>query len=151
MARKWDDEMMFAVMRGLGVLGSPPPKSKFTSICDEHDCSVRETCTGAPETRVSDCPAFSSGWVLTRKQMQAAHIVRQSNLDPGPPSADIPDIDSKTQTTGDATLEKYTLIYTERFTVLPPVVDANAAGTLKVDSGHIATSPAYRLAIFKRR
>jgi len=84
---------------------------------------------------------------LTKKQMQAAHIVRTANLDPDPLPVDInPDV----QRLGEAMLLVYSLRYTPRFTVLVPAVD-DAVGTLRVSAGHVATHPAYRLAVFKKR
>jgi len=62
MAKKWDDEMIVSVMRGLGVFGEPLPAQEFSSICAEQKCSLRNTCTGEPGTRLADCPIFTEDW-----------------------------------------------------------------------------------------
>jgi hypothetical protein len=53
---------------------------------------------------------------------------------------------------GKAVLEEYDLSYTQRFRMgLDPDMPAGAQGTLRVDAGYIASTEAYRLAIFRKR
>ena len=108
--------------------------------------------------------------MLTRDEMLAAHFARKLDLNPnytvtGPERARAwsrehadPELNPNDQDEsermyrlGKKVLEKYTLSYSERFTVLPPDVPAGVVGTIRVDAGHIATSPAYRLAAFRKR
>jgi hypothetical protein len=93
--------------------------------------------------------------MLTQSQMNKGHLARQVALDPlGQIATGDAEYDARRTeyiAEGKQILKEYTLTYSERFTVLPPETPADAAGVLKVDSGHLATSPAYRLAIFRKR
>ena len=108
--------------------------------------------------------------MLTRDEMLAAHFERQIDLDPNyevegaararqwsrensDPELNptLQDRDEELYRLGKQVLERYTLSYSERFTALPPKMPDGVAGTLRVNAGYIATSPAYRVALFRRR
>ena len=93
---------------------------------------------------------------LTEERMLEANFARQVALDPSPvPTTGDEKADAEIAEEikrGQVVLEEYSLRYSARFTVLVPKIDrSDVSGVVKVVSGYIATSPAYRLAIFKKR
>jgi len=95
---------------------------------------------------------------LTNEEMIAAHVARQISLDPsGPIYNEIEGPDAKRMREqhrlGKKILRQYSLTYTHRYRIgtAHPDTPANAAGILEVDSGHIATQEARRIAVFKHK
>jgi len=98
--------------------------------------------------------------------MKAAHYARQTDLDPDLIGKDQDRAAARARETGSdeskardqyalgkEILALFTLTYSERFVVgtVQPTVPENVVAYTTVDAGHLATSPAQRLALFRCR
>ena len=101
---------------------------------------------------------------LTKEQMNAAHFARTVDRDPNLTGrdeerarvwalemGDDPDKCARAYRLGKEVLKDYTLTYSGRFTTIPPEVPDDVVGRVWVNAGHIATTPAFRLAMFRKR